>query len=142
MTPSPLLTQNEARELIQAGWEIGGHTRWHSRLVRFRSGEELNEEIGGCRAAIWRLLGYDAKTFAYPFGQFNAEVRRCVVRHGYEAACSTLNGFNTVRTDRFALRRLVIRAEDDMREFQWKVQGAYDWLGYFKRRSLAKKVQQ
>jgi hypothetical protein len=40
------------------------------------------------------------------------------------------------------LRRLVIRAEDDMRKFQWKVQGAYDWLGYFKRRTLAKKVRQ
>jgi peptidoglycan/xylan/chitin deacetylase (PgdA/CDA1 family) len=87
------------------------------------------------------LLGYDAKTFAYPFGQFNETVKQCVMRHGYKAACSTLNGFNTARTDRFELRRLVIRAEDDMQEFQRKVRGAYDWLGYVKRRSLTKKVR-
>jgi len=139
-TPSPLLTQQEAQELIQAGWEIGGHTRSHARLVRLHSDEALDDEIGGCRAAIHRLLGYDATTFAYPFGHFTAAVKQCIARHGYKAACSTLNGFNTARTDRFELRRLVIRAEEDLQEFQWKVQGAYDWLGYFKRRSLAKKV--
>ncbi|HXG18413.1 MAG TPA: polysaccharide deacetylase family protein [Methylomirabilota bacterium] len=139
-TPSPLLTRVEALELIKAGWEIGGHTRRHPQLVRFCTGEELDDEIGGCREAIWNLLGYDAKTFAYPFGQFNAVVKHWVARHGYEAACSTLHGFNTARTDRFELRRLVIRAEDDLWEFRRKVQGAYDWLGYFKRRSLAKKM--
>jgi hypothetical protein len=39
------------------------------------------------------------------------------------------------------LRRIVIRAGDDLQEFQRKVQGAYDWLGYFKRRALAKKIR-
>ena len=91
--------------------------------------------------AIQNLLGYDAKIFAYPFGQFNGVVRQCVVRHGYEAACTTLGGFNTARTERFELRRIVIRAGGALREFQRKAQGAYDWLGYFKRRSLVKKMQ-
>jgi peptidoglycan/xylan/chitin deacetylase (PgdA/CDA1 family) len=140
ITPSPLLTQDEALELIQAGWEVGGHTRRHPRLVGHSTAEELDDEVGGCRVAIRNLLTYDAKFFAYPFGQFNAVVRQCVARHGYEAACTTLSGFNTARTDRFELRRIVIRAGDDLREFQRKVQGAYDWLGYFKRRSLAKKM--
>lgn len=139
-TPSPLLTQNEVLELIEAGWEIGGHTRRHPRLVRSCTSEELDDEIGGCRTAIRDLLGYDARAFAYPFGQFNAVVKQYVARHGYEAACSTLHGFNTARTDWFELRRLVIRAEDNLWEFQRKVQGAYDWLGYFKRRSLVKKM--
>jgi peptidoglycan/xylan/chitin deacetylase (PgdA/CDA1 family) len=141
ITPSPLLTRDEALALIQAGWEVGGHTRRHPRLVELRTDRELDDEVGGCRAGIRDLLGYDAKTFAYPFGQFNATVRQCVVRHGYEAACTTLGGFNTARTDRFELRRIVIRAGDDLREFRKKVQGAYDWLGYFKRRSLVKKIQ-
>jgi peptidoglycan/xylan/chitin deacetylase (PgdA/CDA1 family) len=138
---SPLLTRDETFELIQAGWEIGGHTRRHPRLVKLRTREELDDEVGGCRVAIQDLLGYDAKFFAYPFGQFNAVVKQSVVRHGYQAACTTLNGFNTARTDRFELRRIVIRAEDDLREFHRKVQGAYDWLGYFKLRSLEKKIQ-
>lgn len=139
ITPSPLLTQDEALDLIHAGWEVGGHTQKHPRLVRHRPGGELDDEVGGCRVAIRNLLGYDAKVFAYPFGQFNTVVKQCVVRHGYEAACTTLSGFNTARTDRFELRRIVIRAEDDLREFHRKVQGAYDWRGYFKRRLLAKK---
>lgn len=138
ITPSPLLTQDEARELIQAGWEIGGHTQRHIRLVRHRPSEELDDEIGGCRTAIQDLLGYDAKIFSYPFGKFDTVIKQYVMRHGYEAACTTLDGFNTAKTDRFELRRIVIRAEDDLREFQRKVQGAYDWRGYFKRRSLAK----
>lgn len=138
ITPSPLLTQDEALELIHAGWEVGGHTQRHTRLVRHRPGGELDDEVGGCRVAIQSLLGYDAKIFSYPFGQFNAIAKQCVVQHGYEAACTTLSGFNTARTDRFELRRIVIRAEDDLREFQRKVEGAYDWRGYFKRRLLAK----
>src|SRR5262249_54902799 len=117
ITPSPLLTRDEALELIRAGWEIGGHTRRHPRLVKHRSDGELDDEVGGCRVAIRSLLGYDAKTFAYPFGQFNTVVKQCVARHGYEAACTTLSGFNTAKTDRFELRRLVIRAEDDLRAF-------------------------
>ena len=88
--------------------------------------------------AIRNLLGYDAKIFSYPFGKFDTVVKQCVVRHGYKAACTTLNGFNTAKTDRFELRRIVIRAGDDLREFQRKVQGAYDWRGYFKRRLLVK----
>ena len=140
ITPSPLLTRDEALELIQAGWAVGGHTRRHPRLVGHCTGEELDDEVGGCRVAIQHLLGYDAKIFAYPFGQFDAVVKQCVIRHGYEAACTTLGGFNTARTDRFELRRIVIRAGDDLREFHRKAQGAYDWLGYFKRRSLAKKI--
>jgi len=140
-TPSPLLTRDEAFELIHAGWEVGGHTRKHPHLVRLETGDELDDEVGGCRVAIQDLLGYDAKIFSYPFGYFNAVVRQCVVRHGYEAACTTLNGFNTARTDRFELRRIMIRAGDDLREFRRKVQGAYDWLGYFRRRSLAKKMR-
>jgi peptidoglycan/xylan/chitin deacetylase (PgdA/CDA1 family) len=141
ITPSPLLTQDEALELIQAGWEVGGHTRRHPRLVGHSTAEELDDEVGGCRVAIRNLLTYDAKFFAYPFGQFNAVVRQCVARHGYEAACTTLSGFNTARTDRFELRRIVIRAGDDLQEFHRKVQGAYDWLSYFKRRALAKKIR-
>jgi peptidoglycan/xylan/chitin deacetylase (PgdA/CDA1 family) len=140
IVPSPLLTQDEALALIQVGWEIGGHTRRHPRLVKYRAGKELDDEVGGCREAIRHLLGYDAKFFAYPFGQFDTIVKQSVAQHGYEAACTTLPGFNTPRVDRFELRRIVIRAGDDLREFQRKVQGAYDWLGYFKRRSLAKKI--
>jgi peptidoglycan/xylan/chitin deacetylase (PgdA/CDA1 family) len=136
-TPSPLLTRDEARELIRAGWEVGGHTQRHRWLVSDRSSEELDDEVGGCRTAIQDLLGYDAKIFSYPFGKFNMVIKQCVMRHGYAAACTTLNGFNTARIDRFELRRIVIKAEDDLREFQRKVQGAYDWRGYFKRRLLA-----
>ncbi len=141
ITPSPLLTRDEALKLIQSGWEVGGHTRRHARLVGLLPREELDDEVGGCRVAIRDLLGYEAKIFSYPFGQFDAAVRQCVVQHGYEAACSTLGGFNTARTDRFELRRIVIRAGDDLQEFHRKVQGAYDWLSYFKRRALAKKIR-
>jgi hypothetical protein len=55
-------------------------------------------------------------------------VRRVVRDEGYRAACSTLPGLNSRRTDLFGLRRTYISRRDSPPEFAKKMAGAYDLL--------------
>jgi peptidoglycan/xylan/chitin deacetylase (PgdA/CDA1 family) len=58
------------RELSDAGFVIGAHTRDHVRLVGMRR-FELEHQVLGCRDAIENLTGRRCRTFAWPYGTMN-----------------------------------------------------------------------
>jgi peptidoglycan/xylan/chitin deacetylase (PgdA/CDA1 family) len=80
-----LLTRDEARELHERGMEVASHTLSHPDLRRLDD-TALAAELGDSKAAIEELTGARCRTFAYPFGLFDARVRTAVGAAGYELA--------------------------------------------------------
>jgi peptidoglycan/xylan/chitin deacetylase (PgdA/CDA1 family) len=83
---------DELRALRGEGWEIGSHTRTHTRLIRLGDAE-LREELEGSRARLEAEIGEPCRTLAYPYGEADERVIEAARAAGYEAACGLPTSF-------------------------------------------------
>jgi len=104
----------QAREMADAGVEIGSHTLTHPILTGLGD-ERLREEVGRSRDRIQTVLGRKVETFCYPNGDYDLRTRREVARAGYRLAVTTDVGLNNELNDPLALRR--IHGEYDLARF-------------------------
>lgn len=104
----------QAREMADAGVEIGSHTLTHPLLTGL-SDARLREELGQSRYRIQTMLGRKVETFCYPNGDYDLRTQREVARAGYQCAVTTDVGLNNERNDPLALRR--VHGEYDLARF-------------------------
>ena len=78
------MTATQAKDLQARGHEIGGHTLDHPHLTAL-SPDQQHVQICNDRANLISL-GLDVQNFAYPFGDWNASVRRAVADCRYNSA--------------------------------------------------------
>ena len=121
----------QARELQQRGFEIGGHTVSHSILARLDEGRQ-REEIRGGRESLERELGAEAGcSFAYPFGRrwdFDDHSAVAVREAGYELAVTTHPGTNTRKTDPMRLARWMIDDRTPVHHLGCEAAGGFELL--------------
>ena len=101
---------DEARELLAAGVELGGHTVNHPILSRLDAAAQAREVADGV-ASMRRELSAPITTFAYPWGRrwdFDAASREAVRAADFRCAVTMHAGTNRADTDRMALKRLAI----------------------------------
>jgi peptidoglycan/xylan/chitin deacetylase (PgdA/CDA1 family) len=82
---------NELRALVEAGWEVGSHTRTHPWLTRLDDAR-LREELAGSRAEVEDGLGGPCRSLAYPYGDLDGRVAEAARAAGYAAAGGVLPG--------------------------------------------------
>ena len=104
----------QAREMADAGIEIGSHTLTHPILTGLGDAR-LREEVAQSRDRIQNALGRKVETFCYPNGDYDLRTQREVARAGYRLAVTTDVGLNNGRNDPLALRR--IHGEYDLARF-------------------------
>jgi peptidoglycan/xylan/chitin deacetylase (PgdA/CDA1 family) len=104
----------QAREMADAGVEIGSHTLTHPILTGLGDAR-LREEVAQSRDRIQNALGRKVETFCYPNGDYDLRTQREVARAGYRLAVTTDVGLNNGRNDPLALRR--IHGEYDLARF-------------------------
>ncbi|HEV2665352.1 MAG TPA: polysaccharide deacetylase family protein, partial [Blastocatellia bacterium] len=104
----------QAREMADAGVEIGSHTLTHPILTGLND-DRLREEVGQSRDRIQSALGRNVETFCYPNGDYDPRAQREVARAGYQCAVTTEVGLNNERNDPLALRRM--HGEYDLARF-------------------------
>src|SRR5215470_13398730 len=104
----------QAREMADAGIEIGSHTLTHPILTGL-GGARLREEVARSRDRIQYAIGRKVETFCYPNGDYDLRTRLEVARAGYKLAVTTEVGLNNGRNDPLALRR--IHGEYDLARF-------------------------
>jgi peptidoglycan/xylan/chitin deacetylase (PgdA/CDA1 family) len=80
-----LMTPDDARELSARGMEVASHGLTHPDL-RTLDDAALDAELRDSRAAIEEVTGRPCRTFAYPFGLFDARAKERVGAAGYELA--------------------------------------------------------
>ncbi|WP_458207737.1 polysaccharide deacetylase family protein [Haladaptatus sp. NG-SE-30] len=106
------LSQDELRELHDAGMVIGTHTVSHPDLSRLSSSEQ-RVQITESTETVTDIVGErPAKLFAYPYGSeqtFTDETKAHLDSLGYDAAFTTVSGLvseNQFRNKRLALPRI------------------------------------
>lgn len=72
-------------ELTAGGVTVGSHTRSHA-LLPHESPQVLRDEVWGSRHELEQKLGVPVRHFAYPDGQFSADVIQAVADAGYDTA--------------------------------------------------------
>ena len=94
----------ELAELRDAGISIGAHTVSHPDLAASTTAV-VRAELADGRARLEDLLGQQVRSFAYPFGRFDAR-SRAVAEELYDCACSDVLGYARVGDDPWLLSRI------------------------------------
>ena len=116
-----------------AGMLFGSHSRSHRSLAAL-SDEEAEEEIKGSKKSLESLLRTPVEWFAFPFGLWDdikPEHANLVQEAGYRAALTAKAGANSLKSDFYDLRVIPVYEWDSIAEFKKKVDGGYDWVGFF-----------
>ena len=104
----PIMDASQVRDWLAAGHDIGSHTLTHPFLTRLAP-EQAREEIFASKKKLEDFFGRSIEHFCYPYGDWNAAVRDCVIEAGYRTACTTDFGINTPETSPFTLKRITAR---------------------------------
>ena len=110
---APMMTWDDAKALLAAGFAIGSHTSRHAILAR-EDEAAVAAELGDSRQRLESELGREVTTFAYPNGtatDFDDTSVRLAREAGYRRAVSTVPGVNVASTDPLRLRRLVLEPQ-------------------------------
>lgn len=127
------LTWGEVREIHKEGIHFGSHTVNHPQLIAI-SPHEVEEEARCSKQTIEDELGSCVESFAYPYAfpesnrLFTQRLSIILEEAGYHNGVSTKLGTVGVHHDRYFLPRLPVNTWDDMRFFQAKLEGCYDWV--------------
>ncbi len=95
------ISWRQAREMDDAGLEIGSHTLTHPILTSLGA-DRLREEVRQSRTVLQTMLGRSVETFCYPNGDFDSRVQSEVARAGYLCAVTTEVGLNNMRNNPLA----------------------------------------
>lgn len=125
-----MMSWDDVAALESTGFfEFGGHTVSH-QILRPLSEGEIEREIGQSIQDVAEHSQRPQTTFAYPNGtieDFDDRAKECLRRHGILAAVSTIEGVNSSRSDRFALRRVVVGSQMPIGEFRLRACGLVSW---------------
>ncbi len=100
----PLVGTGALRELIAAGFSIGSHTVSHPDLTRSTDAEVLSELRDG-KERLEDLLGEPVRSFAYPFGRYDAR-SRAVAEDIFDCACGDVLAYARAGDDPWLLPRI------------------------------------
>lgn len=117
---SPLMSAATLGGLRAENVEIGSHTLSHPRLSRL-SPVQRQAEIAGSKAALEDALGKAVDFFAYPFGDYDPEVRDTVAAAGYKAAVTCSRGAANTAGNAFEIPRKGISYGDNLFGYFWKL---------------------
>lgn len=81
------MSWEELDSLHSAGWEVGSHTRTHSRLTQLGDAA-LAAELLGSREDCEARLGRPCRSIAYPYGGTDDRVVAATREAGYSAAAA------------------------------------------------------
>ena len=111
----------ELRALVDAGWEVGSHTRTHPRLTTL-SDAALAAELRDSRAACEDGIGIRCESLAYPYGDVNARVVAAAGDAGYAVAAALPARWH--RAEPLHWPRVGVYHPDDLRRFRLKTSRA------------------
>jgi peptidoglycan/xylan/chitin deacetylase (PgdA/CDA1 family) len=91
-----MLRWSDLREMLKQGYDIGSHTKTHSRFSDISNNKSLmNDEIMGSKQELEANLDYECKYISWPYGRIidvDGESLRNVKSAGYTACFSACRG--------------------------------------------------
>jgi peptidoglycan/xylan/chitin deacetylase (PgdA/CDA1 family) len=116
------LTDSQAQQMADAGWEIASHTISHVDLTTVDS-TQLQREVARSRDILHHKFGVPIDNFCYPSGRYDDTVIAAVKQAGYVGATTTQPGLAD-RAHPYTLDRIAIGLDDGLDGFVQKLQAA------------------
>ena len=110
----------QIKEFSNCNNEIGSHTITHPFLSNI-SKEEIKKEVNKSKFCLEKKLRLKIKSFCYPSGNFDNDVKEMVKKSGYQCACSIKLGFINQKSDVYELKRVGININDNLGIFSVKM---------------------
>jgi len=85
------LNSQQIKELIAAGWQIGGHGVDHKAMTML-SDEEVSQQLAQSRDDLENEFGIKVNWFSFPFGRYNDKIVDKTCESGYRGAIILSNG--------------------------------------------------
>jgi peptidoglycan/xylan/chitin deacetylase (PgdA/CDA1 family) len=121
-----MLTADQLRTLESSGlFSIEPHTASHPRLSKLAK-DAAREEIEQSRTTLETLLGKKCTTFAYPYGDYNAETLEVVRAAGFDAAVTVVEGTVSSTSNLVELPRVSIDRSTTPTQLRGKLSTAVD----------------
>lgn len=127
----PMLSVEQLKEMVEAGMEVGAHTRNHRRLAGINA-ELLWDEVLGSKEDLEGILGHPVVSFAYPYGEFNDPCVEAVRDAGYRVACSARPGWFGSEPDLLRVRRVSVFSHDNASVLARKLAFADNNVGWWR----------
>ena len=113
------LTWDQAKELLEAGFNIESHTYSHKSMTE-ASDEDITKELVKSRQTIKEKLGIDSDIMAYPTGSYNLHIAELVKEAGYKGAF-TIKYDNVSRDSNvYALERVPVFHTSETNKDFWE----------------------
>jgi peptidoglycan/xylan/chitin deacetylase (PgdA/CDA1 family) len=100
--PGVVFTSSDVNTLVKDGHEIANHTLTHPSLIGLSS-SELTRQVVGSKTLLENMTGRSVLTFAYPFGDVDANAYNLVKRYHIGARGVLDASLNTRTSDRYNL---------------------------------------
>ncbi len=85
----PLMDASQLRAWVDAGHDLGAHTRQHVRLLRVDEAI-ARDEIVGCRQELEKRTQCEVRHFAYPYGEYAPQHLAMVREAGFLTATTNV----------------------------------------------------
>jgi len=127
MFEKPLMSSRDWQRWLDAGMDVGSHTRSHAKLTEL-SDVEARAQIVDSKHELERAIGCEVRHFCYPYGAFRAAHQQMVLESGYVTATSTHRGRVHLGDDLFTLKRVMVARATHPLLFFLKVATSYEDL--------------
>lgn len=123
------MSWDNAKELKEAGWEIGSHGVTHPFLTQLNDAD-LKSELEKSRKEIEAKLGVRPDFFCYPSGDNDGRVRKAVKAAGYRGAVVSKSHYQMFFTweNPYAIERVGLWQDVSFWKFKALVEGWYPRL--------------
>lgn len=116
------LTDDDVRAMLDSGcWELGAHTFTHPLLPSLEPAQR-RREVAGAKAVLESQFATAVRSFAYPFGIFEAADVELAASAGYQQAVTTVPGISTdVDADALELKRIKVSGNEGRLAFSLRL---------------------
>jgi peptidoglycan/xylan/chitin deacetylase (PgdA/CDA1 family) len=126
-----MVTWEDLREAVAAGFEVGSHTKTHARFSAIsRSDDMLEDEILGSKRQIEEGLGTECRYISWPYGRLGDADRRSLEmtrESGYRACFGAFRGSIIARrTGRYAVPRHYFEVQWPMSHIRYFAGGRFE----------------
>jgi peptidoglycan/xylan/chitin deacetylase (PgdA/CDA1 family) len=125
IAPTPLMNAQQLRQWLDAGQEVGAHTRHHVRLTQ---ADDLTcvDEISACKAELENMLNAGVRHFCYPYGEYGPGHVSQALAAGFESATTTQRGRCQLGEDLLQLPRVPVVRSTTLPVLWLKLATAYE----------------
>ena len=113
---APCMNLEQTQKWLDHGHEVGSHTLTHPHLSQL-SNDDAFIEINHSKQKLETALGINISSFAYPYGDENADIRKMINEAGYSNAVTTRRGRANAHNNAFELPRHSVRRNDTILHF-------------------------